>query len=99
MCYSLYLVHYPVELLLAAGAIRVGFQPTAVSPLVSIPVGIAVSVLVALVFFRVVERHFINSPQVSNRGNRAAHAGDALPMSLSNKGVAKQERDFAHVTA
>jgi peptidoglycan/LPS O-acetylase OafA/YrhL len=70
-CYSLYLVHFPVAVFLNAGARQLGIDPTGLTPLVTIPVGIIASVAVAWLFFWTVEQRFLNS---SNSRQRPGHS-------------------------
>jgi peptidoglycan/LPS O-acetylase OafA/YrhL len=63
MCYSLYLVHLPVTIFLNAAVRPCGVDPHRVSPLITVPVGIVSSVAVAYVFYRYVERRFLNAPE------------------------------------
>ncbi len=63
MCYSLYLVHWPVVKVLShalyAGGVR-GLGPTL---LIIVPVCVAASLLAGRLFYRLVERRFLNPPQ------------------------------------
>ena len=59
MCYSLYLVHFPVVFFLALLATLAGFR---LSPLVSIPVCGAMAIAASWQFHVYVERRFLNTP-------------------------------------
>jgi peptidoglycan/LPS O-acetylase OafA/YrhL len=62
ICYSLYLVHWPVCKAIAHGLYMLGVRSNAATLLITVPVGVAASVLLAWGFFRLVERRFLNSP-------------------------------------
>jgi peptidoglycan/LPS O-acetylase OafA/YrhL len=60
MCYSLYLVHWPVVTLLSHWLDAHGIRDVALVTLVSVPLAMAVSVALARVFYLLVERRFLN---------------------------------------
>ena len=60
MCYSLYLVHWPVVALIGHAFDLIGVTNPAAILLVTVPCCIAVSVLIAWMFHRLVERRFWN---------------------------------------
>jgi len=62
MCYSLYLVHAPITLVIQWNFHRWGIDSSLGGLLVAVPVGVAVSLAAGQVFFRLVERSFLNSP-------------------------------------
>jgi peptidoglycan/LPS O-acetylase OafA/YrhL len=61
MCYSLYLVHFPLIVFLGWIAALARLQP---SPLVSIPVCGALAIAASWPFHVHVERRFLNTPVV-----------------------------------
>jgi peptidoglycan/LPS O-acetylase OafA/YrhL len=76
MCYSLYLTHVPVVVLIE-GLFRVsGVVPDNLSPLVSIPVCAIPSLAVAQYFHRSVERRFMSAGSREHR--KAAETERAL---------------------
>lgn len=82
MCYSLYLVHYPITKVISAALFRAGVRGAWPTLLVTIPVATAASCLAAWAFFRVVERRYLNPPgQVgaAEGGGNSARAGAAAP--------------------
>jgi peptidoglycan/LPS O-acetylase OafA/YrhL len=62
ICYSLYLIHWPVGLLVSALLDHAGVRGVWPSLLVTIPVAGLVSVAASAGFYWLVERHFLNSP-------------------------------------
>jgi peptidoglycan/LPS O-acetylase OafA/YrhL len=62
ICYSLYLVHWPVAKLAGHGLYLLGVRGDAATLLVTVPVVVAASVFLAWLFFRLVERRFLNAP-------------------------------------
>jgi peptidoglycan/LPS O-acetylase OafA/YrhL len=63
MCYSLYLVHLPLLAFLEAMLRQTGIDPRSMSSFITIPVGLIISILVARVFYQIVERRFLNAAQ------------------------------------
>jgi peptidoglycan/LPS O-acetylase OafA/YrhL len=62
MCYSLYLVHWPVCKLMSHCAWLLGIRTTAATFLITVPACLAASILVGRAFHRCVECRFLNSP-------------------------------------
>ncbi|HEX5272472.1 MAG TPA: acyltransferase [Gemmataceae bacterium] len=62
ICYSLYLVHWPVAKLAGHGLYLLGVSGDTLTVLVTVPVVVTASVLLAWVFFRLCERRFLNAP-------------------------------------
>lgn len=62
MCYSLYLVHYPIEAVIAAWLVAHGISGLVPTLLVTIPAGLIASLVAGWWFHRLVERRFLNSP-------------------------------------
>ena len=62
MCYSLYLVHWPIVKLIGHACFLAGIESCAATLMVTIPVSMAVSIAVASVFHQHVERRFLNAP-------------------------------------
>ena len=62
MCYSLYLVHYPIVLAISHAAYQLGFRGSTSTMLVTIPVCVAATLAAGWVFHRKVERRFLNPP-------------------------------------
>lgn len=60
MCYSVYLTHWPVCKAISHGMWLAGFRSPAVTLLLTVPACFVASVLVARVFYRTVERRFLN---------------------------------------
>jgi peptidoglycan/LPS O-acetylase OafA/YrhL len=71
MCYSLYLVHWPVTKLVTLSLALHGVNGVWPTLLVSLPLATAASVAVAWAFHRLVERRFLNAPAHATRGDRA----------------------------
>jgi peptidoglycan/LPS O-acetylase OafA/YrhL len=70
MCYSLYLVHWPVVKLVSHCFYLAGVDSLWGTVLLTIPVATGLSLLAAWLFFLAVERRFLNSPQaVRNPAN------------------------------
>ena len=71
ICYSLYLVHWPVAKLTSHLLYEGGVTSSWQTLLVSVPVGVAASLLVAVPFHQLVERRFLNPsthPQAQTTG-------------------------------
>jgi peptidoglycan/LPS O-acetylase OafA/YrhL len=62
ICYSLYLVHWPVAKAVGHGLYLLGVQSDTATVLITVPIGTAASVFLAWVFFRLCERRFLNAP-------------------------------------
>jgi peptidoglycan/LPS O-acetylase OafA/YrhL len=63
MCYSLYLIHWPVVKGLAHGLYLAGVRSDTGIVLVTLPLSIAASVGASWVFYQLVEKRFLNVPQ------------------------------------
>jgi peptidoglycan/LPS O-acetylase OafA/YrhL len=62
MCYSLYLIHPLATAPVAWFFFRAGLTSPAATVLVTVPVAAALSILLSWLFYRLVERQFLNSP-------------------------------------
>lgn len=60
ICYSLYLVHLPVVLILTPWLYTAGLHSLFATVFVAVPIALAAAVIVASCFFAVCERHFLN---------------------------------------
>jgi peptidoglycan/LPS O-acetylase OafA/YrhL len=67
MCYSLYLVHQLPTRALSTGFYRLGLTGEWATLLVTVPCCVAVSVALSWVFFRLVERHYLNPAAAGGR--------------------------------
>jgi peptidoglycan/LPS O-acetylase OafA/YrhL len=67
MCYSLYLVHWPVVKLLTAPLYDAGVRSAWATLTVTIPVTASCSLFLAWGFHRMVERRFLNAPMMKTR--------------------------------
>ena len=67
LCYSLYLVHWPIVVLLVRGFYAAGFRDLRSTLLVTAPVCMAISLGVAWAFHVAVERRFLNQPLATAR--------------------------------
>jgi peptidoglycan/LPS O-acetylase OafA/YrhL len=74
MCYSLYLIHWPVTLVVSIWLYHAGVRGTWPTMLITIPVATALSVVASWGFHRVVERRFLNTPQSGSARQQAAPA-------------------------
>ena len=77
MCYSVYLVHIPVEKIMTQFFYRAGLQGDWSTLLISIPISILMAVLVAWGFYFLVERRFLNTPPPMSRDQKPAPAEEA----------------------
>jgi len=79
ICYSLYLIHWPICKALShlwhAGGVR---GPWA-SVVIVIPTCVAASLLAGFVFHRLVERHFLNAPAASTEAVKATRRAEVQP--------------------
>ncbi len=64
MCYSLYLVHFPVVRAVSGAFFRAGLSSPLETLLVTVPFALIVAIPVGWVFFVCVERHFVNTRTV-----------------------------------
>jgi peptidoglycan/LPS O-acetylase OafA/YrhL len=71
ICYSLYLVHWPIVMLMSNALYRIGVRSDLGLLLVTIPLCMAVSLLVAWGFHLAVERRFLNSVSSVNVRDKA----------------------------
>jgi len=62
ICYSLYLVHWPICKAVGHGLYLLGVHGDTATVLVTVPAGVAASVFLAWLFFRLCERRFLNTP-------------------------------------
>jgi peptidoglycan/LPS O-acetylase OafA/YrhL len=65
-CYSVYLVHWPVCKVVGAGLYSLGVRGDLAVLLTSVPLSLALSLLVGHWFHAAVERRFLNAPGVTN---------------------------------
>ena len=65
MCYSLYLVHWPITILLSHELDRLGVKGLPLTYLTTVPLGTAASVVAARLFYLRVEKPFLNPPQAT----------------------------------
>jgi peptidoglycan/LPS O-acetylase OafA/YrhL len=88
MCYSLYLVHFPVTKLVESIVRAIGVTPATVSPFVSISLCAVPSLMLSTYFHRSIERRFMN-PQVDERTpqHRPAGAPRGVAASLLSGGA------------
>jgi peptidoglycan/LPS O-acetylase OafA/YrhL len=63
MCYSLYLVHWPVTKAASHLLLNAGIESPAETLLVTVPISIALSIAAAWPFHLLVERRFLNTPK------------------------------------
>jgi peptidoglycan/LPS O-acetylase OafA/YrhL len=67
MCYSLYLIHWPIAEVIGLGCFLLGVHSLVATLLITVPLTMATSIAAAWLFHRLVERHFLNPPSVSAR--------------------------------
>lgn len=65
MCYSLYLVHWPVTIAITTYFYRAGVRGPIPTLLLVAPLAVATSLVCSWVFHKVVERKFLNGPSTS----------------------------------
>jgi peptidoglycan/LPS O-acetylase OafA/YrhL len=65
MCYSLYLVHWPVVKVISHGLAMRGITSPKATLLLVIPVCILASIIMARLFYLGIERHFLNPPSLT----------------------------------
>jgi peptidoglycan/LPS O-acetylase OafA/YrhL len=82
MCYSLYLSHWPLVFGVSAMLHHNGVTSTRATMLVTVPVCMAVALVVARAFYLLVERRYLNAPYADARERPAAreagHSATAL---------------------
>jgi peptidoglycan/LPS O-acetylase OafA/YrhL len=76
MCYSVYLIHYPIVKALSHVLSLAGVDGPVGTVLVTMPLCLAVSLVAATWFHRLVERRFLNAPKLT----RQTREGDAAPV-------------------
>jgi len=81
MCYSLYLVHYPVELLTTQLLYNAGVQGEWSTLFVTVPLSLCASLLCAWAFYLLVERRFLNSAPILP--TRVKSVAADLPVSVN----------------
>jgi peptidoglycan/LPS O-acetylase OafA/YrhL len=74
ICYSLYLVHWPVVKVVGHGLYLLGVRGDGPTVLLTVPLTVAASVLLAWLFWRLCERRFLNAPEARQRTAVAAGA-------------------------
>jgi peptidoglycan/LPS O-acetylase OafA/YrhL len=92
MCYSLYLVHWPVSKAIGHGLYNAGIHGDGAAVLVALPLSIVASVCAATVFYRSVEMRFLNS---SIPAESMTTAGSAL----ARDGQHNERRQVANTNA
>jgi len=75
MCYSLYLVHWPVSVLLTAAFYRAGVRGLLPTLLIVAPFTIAASIAASWLFHLTVERRFLNPPNAAPTPNGSQTPG------------------------
>jgi peptidoglycan/LPS O-acetylase OafA/YrhL len=83
LCYSLYLVHWPAVGVVSVALYGLGVRTPALTLLITVPVCLAVSLAIAELFHRNIERRFLNAPLAGSVERREPVAGQnpapALP--------------------
>ncbi len=69
ICYSLYLIHWPVVKGVAHAVYLVGLRSDTAIVLVTVPLSVTASVAISWLFYALVEKRFLNAPQ-SQKGER-----------------------------
>lgn len=80
MCYSLYLVHWPVSVVLTTAFYSAGVRGFWVTLLVVVPIVVATSIGAAWAFHVSVERRFLNTPSVTPASKPPSPAPSGEPM-------------------
>lgn len=80
MCYSLYLVHWPVTKALSHALALAGVVTPAWTLIITVPACIAASILAAWPFHLIVERRFLNQPSTARPGARPPTAFSSQPV-------------------
>ncbi|MDB6030286.1 MAG: putative acyltransferase [Verrucomicrobiales bacterium] len=84
ICYSLYLVHWPIVKITSKLLSGVGLNSYATTLMIVIPVCLAISVCVARAFHLAIERHFLNAPAWEEKtGKNLPDANRSLPLSAA----------------
>jgi peptidoglycan/LPS O-acetylase OafA/YrhL len=82
MCYSMYLVHIPVVKLVSHVLYLWGVRSVWETLLLTVPLATAVTVLLAWIFYQLVERHFLNTPSTEcGDGRRECPSSSSSSMS------------------
>jgi len=68
MCYSLYLVHWPVTTFVTHGLDALGVKGVWPVLAVTVPVATGLSIALASLFYQHVERRFLNAPATGEAG-------------------------------
>jgi peptidoglycan/LPS O-acetylase OafA/YrhL len=87
ICYSLYLVHWPVVKVVGHGLYLLGIRGDTATVLVTAPVCVTASVLLAWVFFRLCESRFLNAP-AGAPARKAAGRAAAPPVAAVTPAIA-----------
>lgn len=74
ICYSLYLIHWPVTKAISNIVHRLGCRGDTAIVLLTVPLCVAASVLASWLFYRAVERRFLNPPQRAADGLEGGRA-------------------------
>jgi peptidoglycan/LPS O-acetylase OafA/YrhL len=67
LCYSMYLVHWPVTKVVGQSMLLAGFDGPWQTLLVTVPLGTVLSIAAAAVFYNFVERRCLNAPYVGGQ--------------------------------
>jgi peptidoglycan/LPS O-acetylase OafA/YrhL len=89
LCYSLYLVHGIVTRIVAKAAYQWGVRDDWTTLTVTVPTGLAASLLVAWPFYLLVERRFLNPPQLVGVGPKVVDRRNTPHGRLNSPAVAK----------
>jgi peptidoglycan/LPS O-acetylase OafA/YrhL len=74
MCYSLYLIHWPICKATSATLYNNGITGITSTLLITVPLSMTVSIIAAALFYHLVERHFLNSPSRTIKQQQARPA-------------------------
>jgi peptidoglycan/LPS O-acetylase OafA/YrhL len=92
MCYSLYLIHWPIVKLISQAFYRSGVQSEWATLFITIPVAVLTAVSLAWGFHLVVERKFMNTPPSLPQPAKPSTVEAQHPTSMSTAdGTAKQK--------
>lgn len=79
MCYSLYLVHWPVVLPISKYLYYLGIRSAWETLLITVPLCLGASLVIAKAFFNCIERRFLNQPlSASGRTAAAAESDESI---------------------
>jgi len=87
MCYSFYLIHWPIVKALSQAFYRIGIQSEWLTLVFTIPVTVFVSACVAWGFHVAIERRFMNTLPLTARREKALIAGETIPCPSAAKVV------------